>query len=80
MDLVTQLHDEADDEEELRDRAEQMARRAVRSKLKTALEMTPDISEALAAIAQVVEDDLAALTTEAFAIGAAHGRARAKMV
>lgn len=77
-DMREKLHDEVDKIEEQRARAKERVEDVVRSALTDAVELTGDIGDALLVIAESVEDELAAITTEAFQMGRSFARARAK--
>ena len=78
--MLNQLHNEIDRLEEIRNRAKETARKAVVDNLRPALEASgQDIAKAMILLAQIVEDEITDLTTEAFHMGVGFARERAKV-
>ena len=73
--MLDQLHSEIDRTEILREKARTIVIAAT-SRVREAVEATGDVPSALVLIAQAVEEDLAALTSEAFAEGVGFARER----
>ena len=76
MAMLDQLHNEIDRIEAMKNRAKRAAIETVETELPRLLEETGDLVASLVAVAEIVEDRMADLTTEAFTQGVEFSRER----